>query len=302
MSRTVGGIRRPTTRLDAVAAASPKRRIHALSRVRFAPWLVAVVAASAASSAPAELIFTEPFQYPIGSNLAGQNGGSGFAAAWSGGNSTIVAGLASGGGSAVQIGTTSTRQLAATASTSGTSTYITYLMNASSFTGGNFTGLSLFNGATEEMFMGIPWQTQKFGFDAHAGRGVADIKSVNFTPLANTSYLVTLGLLQSATSGKVDVKMWATSNLSINPNTLVAGAPNAELLGVKNNFSFNSIRLSGDYAGSLKTAGIASSPSVSEAAAATMSAVPEIDPAGFGSVAAILTGAFGLIERRRKRA
>ena len=31
------------------------------------------------------------------------------------------------------------------------------------------------------------------------------------------------------------------------------------------------------------------------------SSVPEIDPASFGSVAAILTGAFGLIEQRRRR-
>ena len=32
------------------------------------------------------------------------------------------------------------------------------------------------------------------------------------------------------------------------------------------------------------------------------SAVPEIDPAGFGSVAALVTGALGLIERRRLKA
>ena len=32
------------------------------------------------------------------------------------------------------------------------------------------------------------------------------------------------------------------------------------------------------------------------------SAVPEIDPAGFGSVAALITGALGLIERRRLKA
>jgi len=31
------------------------------------------------------------------------------------------------------------------------------------------------------------------------------------------------------------------------------------------------------------------------------SSVPEIDPASFGSVAALLTGAFGLIEQRRRR-
>jgi hypothetical protein len=34
---------------------------------------------------------------------------------------------------------------------------------------------------------------------------------------------------------------------------------------------------------------------------ALTSSVPEIDPAGFGSVAALLTGAFGLIEQRRRR-
>ena len=35
---------------------------------------------------------------------------------------------------------------------------------------------------------------------------------------------------------------------------------------------------------------------------ANPSNVPEIDPAGFGSVASLLTGAFGLIERRRLKA
>ena len=34
---------------------------------------------------------------------------------------------------------------------------------------------------------------------------------------------------------------------------------------------------------------------------AAPSSVPEIDPASFGSVAALLTGAFGLIEQRRRR-
>ena len=37
------------------------------------------------------------------------------------------------------------------------------------------------------------------------------------------------------------------------------------------------------------------------ASAPAWSSVPEIDPAGFGSVAALLTGAFGLLERRRRR-
>jgi hypothetical protein len=266
-------------------------------------WVLTLACASlvcAAGTAQAGLLFTETFQYPLGSNLAGQNGGSGFSGAWSGGDSTIVSGLASGLGTAVQIGTVSTRQLSATASTAGTSTYITYLMNATSFSGGNYTGLSLFNGATEQMFMGIPWQTQKFGFDAHAGNGSADIKTVNFNPLTSTSYLVALGIVPSATSGKVDVKMWATSDLAIDPNTLVAGTPNASLLGVKNDFSYNSIRIAGDYAGALKVAGIASSPNVSEAAAVTVNAVPE--PSTWAMALAGLACGGYLVRRRRKRA
>lgn len=263
--------------------------------------IACAMCATVSGAARAELLFSETFQYPIGSNLAGQNGGTGFSAAWSGGNSTIVSGLG-GAGSAVQIGTQSLRPLSAAASTTGTSTYFTYLMNASSFSGGHYTGISLWNNGTEQMFFGIPWDAQKFGFDAHGGNGTADIKSIDFTPSPNTSYLVAVGLLPSATSGKVDVKMWATSNLAIDPNTLVAGPANASLIGSRSNFSFNQISVAGDYAGSLKVSGLASSPNISEAAAVSVNGVPEIDPAGFGSVAAVLTGALGLIERRRVKA
>ncbi|NDC53670.1 MAG: hypothetical protein EBZ74_05110 [Planctomycetia bacterium] len=252
--------------------------------------------------APAGIVFTETFQYPIGSNLAGQNGGTGFSGAWSGGDSTIVAGIG-GAGTAVQVGTQSSRSLNATVGTSGTSTYFTYLMSASSFSGGNYTGISLWNGGTENMFFGIPWNAQKFGFDAHGGNGAADIKAVDFTPSPNTTYLVAVGLVPSATAGKVDVKMWATSNLAIDPNTLIAGSANASLIGSRNNFSYNTVSVAGNYAGSLKVSGLASSPNVSEAASVSIAvaSIPEIDPAGFGSVAALVTGALGLIERRRLR-
>ena len=282
-----------------MTALQNSRTRHSLSAFARVFALACASLVCVANAAQAGLLFTETFQYPVASNLAGQNGGSGFSGAWSGGNSTIVSGLMSGTGTAVSVGTESFRQMSATASTSGTSTYITYLMNATSFSGGNFTGLSLFSGATEEMFMGIPWQTQAFGFDARAGNGVADIKTVNFTPSPNTSYLVALGLVPSATSGKVDVKMWATSNLGIDPDTLVASTPNASLLGVKNNFSFNRLRIAGDYAGALKVAGIASSPSASEAAAVSVNAVPE-PPTYAMALAGLACGGYALRQRRRQ--
>jgi hypothetical protein len=255
------------------------------------------IVAAVGGAVQADLLFTETFQYTVGSNLAGQNGGTGFSGAWSGGNSTIVAGLASGTGSAVQIGTRSMRSLSATISTSGTGIYLTYLMNVSNFSGGQFTGISLWNGSTEEMFVGIPWQTQTFGFDARGGNLLADIKTINFAPSTNTSYLVAFGLLPSATSGKVDVKMWATSNLAIDPNTLVSGSANAQLIGSRNNFSFNTLSVNGNYAGTLKVAGIASSPSVSEAAAVSVSAVPE-PPTFAMALAGLAGGGYSLLRRR----
>jgi hypothetical protein len=247
------------------------------------------------------LLFTENFNYTIGSNLGGQNGGTGFSGAWSGGSSTIVAGLG-GTGNAVQIGSsTATRSLSSTFSTSGNTFYISYLMNASNFAGGNYTGISLWDGATEQMFFGIPWQAQKFGFDARSSLGVAGIKTVDFAPSINTTYLVTLGLLPSATSGKVDIKMWATSNLGIDPNTLVAGAANASLLGTRNNFSFNTLKLNGDYAGSLKVSGIANAPTAAEAINfSTQSATPVPEP-GTWAAAALLAGG-AAFARWRKRA
>ena len=274
---------------------------------RFAPQflLAAVLAGLTAllvtSPAHSALLFTENFNYTVGSNLAGQNGGSGFSGAWSGGNSTIVAGLG-GTGNAVQIGSSiATRSLSSTFSTSGNTFYVSYLMNSSNFSGGNYTGISLWDGGTEQVFFGIPWQTQKFGFDARSTLGVAGIKTVDFTPSINTTYLVTLGLLPSATPGKVDVKMWATSNLAVDPNTLVGGTPNASLIGARDNFSFNTVKLNGDYAGALKVSGLANASTAAEAINfSTQSAAPVPEP-GTWAAAALLAGG-AAFARWRKRA
>jgi hypothetical protein len=169
-------------------------------------------------------------------------------------------------------------------------------MNASSFSGGNYTGISLWSGNTENMFIGIPYQKQSLGFDARGGNGNADIKTINFTPDPNTSYLVAFGLLPSLTSGKVDVKMWATSNLSIDGNTLVSGTPNASLLGSRDNFSFDNVRVNGDYAGALKLSGLAAATTASETINSTLSSVPE--PSAL-SLLAVGLGGLAMLRRRR---
>ena len=249
-----------------------------------------------AFSAKAAGIFTENFQYTQGANLAGQSGGSGFSGAWAGGNSTIVEGIGGTGTKSLQVGTQSSRSLLSTFNTSGNSFYMSYIMNASSFSGGNYTGISLWSGSSENMFIGIPWASQSFGFDAHGGNGTADIKTINFTPASNTSYLVAFGLLPSLTSGKVDVKMWATSNLNIDANTLVAGTPNASLLGSRSNFTFDKITVNGDYAGALKLSGLSAATTASETINSTVSSVPE--PSAL-SLLAIGLGGLAMLRRRR---
>ena len=239
-------------------------------------------------------IFTETFNYAVGANLDGQNGGSGFSGAWTGGNSTIVGGIGGAGTSALQVGTESKRTLLSTFNTAGNSFYLSYVMNSSDFFGGNYTGISLWQGNTENMFLGIPWNARKFGFDPHKG---LPIQSIDFNPLTNTSYLVTFALLPSATSGKVDIKLWATSNLNIDATTLLSAAPNASLIGTRDNFTFDNLRVNGNYAGALKLSGLSSATTAAETISTAVAAsVPE--PSAFSL---LVMGLGGLIALRRVR-
>jgi len=270
---------------------NPVKRMHVLSAVLCGLALL-MRPAQAAS------LFTETFNYTVGSGLAGKSGGTGFSGAWTGGDSTIVAGIG-GGATALQVGSSmASRTLLSTQNTSGQTIYLSYIMNSSNFSGGNYTGLSLWQGSTENMFLGIPWNAQSFGFDAHGGNGTADIKTVNFTPSANTSYLVVFGLLSNGTSGKTDIKLWATSDLSASANTLLAAAPNAELLGSRNDFSFDNIRVAGNYAGALKLSGLSMADTGADAISVSVASVPE--PSALSLMVVGLGGVVALRRLRRK--
>lgn len=252
-----------------------------------APWL------------QASFLFSESFNYSVGAILAGQDGGAGFSSEWGPGNSTIVTGFG-GLGNAANIGLAEPKQLRtlnATTNTSGQSLYFTYLMNVSAFGVGNYSGLSLWNDNSQEMFFGVPWLKTSFGFDARAGNGEADIKTINFSPELSTTYLFIFGLLPSITTGKVDVKLWATDDFGVNVDSLVIGEASASLLGVKNNFSFNRLGMNGYYSNSLTLAGVAASSNVSEAASLTISAIPEPSTCGLLLVAG--AGALWWVKRSR---
>jgi len=255
--------------------------------------------------ANATSIFTETFNYPVGANLDGQNGGSGFSGAWflqqsNGGSSTIVNGIGVGGRPALQVGLdVSRRNLLSPRDTAGNSFYLSYIMNSSDFFGGNYTGISLWQGDTEKMFIGIPWNARKFGFDPHnngLGTPSLPIQPIDFTPLANTSYLVTFALLPSATSGKVDIKLWATSNLNIDATTLLSADPNASLIGSRNNFTFDNLRVTGNYAGALKLSGLSSATTGAETISTSVASVPEPS-----ALSLLVVGLGGVIALRRVR-
>ena len=278
------------------------RRSLFLGKARQKVKVCLLLAGLGLTSLPAKAtsIFTETFNYSVGSSLIGQNGGSGFSGAWflhksNGGSSTITNGIGVGGSPALQVGLdVSRRNLLSPRDTAGNSFYLSYIMNSSDFFGGNYTGISLWQGDTENMFLGIPWNAQKFGFDAHGGNGAADIKTVDFTPLANTSYLVTFGLLPSATAGKVDIKLWATSNLNTDANTLLSAPPNASLIGSRNNFTFDNVRVNGNYAGALKLSGLSSATTGAETISTSVASVPEPS-----ALSLLVVGLGGVIALRR---
>lgn len=251
--------------------------------------LLFLAVGSGVSGLRAELYFNEPFSYQVGSSLDGLNGGSGFSGAWSGGDSTIVSGLGGSAG-AVQIGSSSSqRNFSTSFSTAGKNMYLSYLMNASNFSGGNWTGITLNNGGP---FLGIPWNAQNFGFDA---KNSTPVQSVNFTPLADTTYLIVFGLLSNP-DGNVDLKMWATSDLSVDPNSLIGSSPNAQLIDSLSDFTSTTISVDGNYSGALKVSGIAAASTANEAVSATLQSVPEPSTCALFGL-----GALGLVVVARSR-
>lgn len=109
--------------------------------------------------------------------------------------------------------------------------------------------------------------------------------STGYSLAANTDYWLVLSFLGQG-SGDGNVK-WgyvsqANMNVGTNGNTYHA-------------YNYNSYGNPNAWAVALN------SPLMMQVNASVQSAVPEIDPAGIGSVGAVVAGAIGLLERRRKK-
>jgi hypothetical protein len=208
-----------------------------------------------ASPAPS-LLMEERLNYTAPVALAGLAGGTGFSGAWVGGDSVLSQGTQS-TPAWLRIGTTaSTRRLASETTTGTSPVYFSFIMRSPSFTSANYSGVALShssNPGDDRMFFGIPWIQGKFGFDVRAGRWPLDVQTVSGLE-ANRPYLVLCALVPGSVPGKVDVKMWVSSDTTESPLSLLRRPPSAVLEGENGrpNFSFDTIRVSGDNLGALE--------------------------------------------------
>ena len=97
--------------------------------------LAMVATASWASPSATGILFADVFDYPTG-DLAGNNGGVGWAGAWSGGTSQVADPLAGTVGKSVRLASDSSvtsRALSAAIGTGSTPYFVSFIFNASPF-------------------------------------------------------------------------------------------------------------------------------------------------------------------------
>jgi subtilisin-like proprotein convertase family protein len=211
----------------------------------------------AASEAPT-FRASDKMQYPAESLLANQSGGTGFSAAWFGGNSTITNGsppfL-----SWVRLGTTaSTRTLSAPVTTGVQPVYLSMVVRSGDFTAGNFSGFALTDSSSAEfdrLFIGIPWTRDAFGVDLRENWSPSDFRVISNFPIL-TPHLIVCGLVPGSETNRVDVKLWTTTNTAQDLSSLINQSPVISFTGAqgKVNFTFNQIKLHGDFAGAMEFA------------------------------------------------
>lgn len=143
-----------------------KSEFSASCRIFGGAVCLTVATIAAPQLAMATPIASDDFSYIDGS-LAGNNGGSGWDGAWSGGG-TLTGGIAS---STPNSG--SFRDLSNTITpAAGESVYVSFSFGADSSAGRDFAGLSFFSGTNERVFFGMNFDTDNYG--------------INVTGLANT--------------------------------------------------------------------------------------------------------------------
>jgi hypothetical protein len=176
--------------------------------------LVGLILASGPTSARADLIAYEGFNYPTGTNLNGQNGGSGFAGAWvpGGFNASIFNHLTIAPGSLAfddlltsgnhaSAGATNaiaglTRHLAQPLGTPGTTAYLSFLLRPEGILGqGAFNGffgvtLETQGGSEPQLFIGKPGAGDLNSYVLENRGGAGQVSSGAAAVVGETAVLV----------------------------------------------------------------------------------------------------------------
>jgi hypothetical protein len=279
---------------------------------RFYPLLTIalVICGIRAKTANAEIIFSDNFNYANG-QLAGNNGGTGWASAWSGGTGAtgnlVTNPLPGTVGKSVQISSSNgltQRTLTSPVSTSGgNSYYLSFLFNAAPYQSGGNAGVTL-SGAGTNLLVGMPGGSGKIGFD-WTGYGTAETFN---NPSDNANYLMMLKIERFASvNGYAKATLWATTDLLINGSALetqsssLVGSIDNNGLTIHSDINVAMVKIEGDYTtGSINLSGLAMATTANEAVAFTHTAVPEPGTLLLGSLAAAIGGCRVWRNRRNK--
>jgi hypothetical protein len=259
-----------------------------LRQFRFA-IVSSITSCALAASAFAATIVAEPFDYLAGS-LSGTTGGTGWTTSWAGGSTNVtnpgLTFMGDGTGNKLTINNDNNgafRSLPAQG-TDGTTVWLGYYAAGTGApVAGGYAGLSLFQGASENLFTGkrtgqTVWGAQRSGGGQSGNSSTVADPSTHFLV-----YKIEFGL--GVTSGNERVTMYVDPTLGLTDPDV---APALTLTDVTN-FAFDRIRLQ---------SGNGSSFSADEIRLGTdFVSIPE--PSVFG---ALLLGANCLAGRRRRRA
>lgn len=212
-------------------------------KARFAAPLLAVVVSISAIPSKSEAALTayESFDYVSGA-LTGQTGGTGWNAGWTSSGTGSGATVSSPGlnytdsnsavldvqGSKLDLlgnGSGNFRVPTSSVDTSGSTLYISFLAQLT--TTGGYSGFSLFQGATENLFLGVPNTRTFWGIDSKTGT-----VSVSTTPVTTLSLLVY----------RIDFGATTTVSLYVNP-TLGTEPATAAVTVTRTAFTWDSIRI-----------------------------------------------------------